>query len=137
MIMTVRNCITCNRHIKGRKDKKFCSDSCRSNYNNLQNSDATSLIRNVNNILRKNRRILLGFMGGSDKPVVIEKDRLMLKGFRVEFFTGQFKNDHNEVYYYCYEYGYRLLDGDLCMVVKSKKRDWLPLKKKAANAADR
>ncbi len=69
--MTVKNCLACERPIKGRTDKKFCDDSCRNNYNNRLNSDATPLIRNINNILRKNRRILLDLLSGLNKHVLI------------------------------------------------------------------
>jgi hypothetical protein len=120
--MTVSNCIACNRQIRGRQDKKFCNDSCRNNYNNVVNSDAEKLIRNTNTILRKNRRILVGFLGGVDKPLLVDRNALLVKGFRFEFFTGQFRNDKNEVYYYCYDYGYRMLNAEKVMVVKNKQR---------------
>ena len=42
----------------GRIDKKFCSDACRNAYNNKQNKDQTNLMRNINNKLRKNFKIL-------------------------------------------------------------------------------
>ena len=54
-----RNCLECGRSLIGRSDKKFCSDDCRTNHNNKQNSDQTNYIRRVNNILRKSRRILV------------------------------------------------------------------------------
>ena len=53
-----RKCIECGDSFHGRADKKFCSDQCRSAYNNRLNSDATNFVRNINNTLRKNRRIL-------------------------------------------------------------------------------
>jgi hypothetical protein len=42
----------------GRADKKFCNDLCRNNYNNQLNSNSYNLVRNINNILRRNRRII-------------------------------------------------------------------------------
>ena len=53
-----RYCLNCNAEIKGRIDKRFCNDYCRNIYHNNLNKDSTNYIRNVNNILRKNRRIL-------------------------------------------------------------------------------
>ncbi len=41
-------CVECGEEIKGRADKKFCSDQCRSAFNNRLNSDATNFIRNIN-----------------------------------------------------------------------------------------
>ena len=128
--MTGKICLDCNQPIKGRLDKKFCDDSCRNNYNNRLNSDATPLIRTINNILRRNRRILLEILGGSDKPKLVEKERLIEKGFHFEFFTEQFTNDKEEVYYYCYDYGYRMLEAEKYMAVKNKKREFAGKKSK-------
>jgi hypothetical protein len=128
--MTGKICLACDRPIKGRIDKKFCDDSCRNNYNNRLNSDSTPVIRTINNILRRNRRILSEILRGSDKPEVVEKERLIAEGFHFEFFTELFTNDKEEVYYYCYDYGYRALEGEKYMAVKNKKRDYTGRKRK-------
>ena len=120
--MTGKICLACHRPIKGRRDKKFCDDACRNTYNNELNSDASPLIRKINNILRRNRRILFELLGGSDKPVLVTRERLITEGFHFGYFTEQFRNEHKEVYYYCYDYGYRLLETEKYMVVKNKKR---------------
>jgi len=52
-----KKCAECGDEFIGRADKKFCSDQCRSAFNNKLNSDHSQFMRNVNNILRKNRRI--------------------------------------------------------------------------------
>ncbi len=56
-----KKCLECERPVFGRVDKKFCSDGCRNAYNNKNKAAATNYIRNVNNLLAKNRRILLAF----------------------------------------------------------------------------
>jgi len=43
-----KKCLECNDEFIGRADKKFCSDNCRSAYNNKLNSDATNFVRNIN-----------------------------------------------------------------------------------------
>ena len=53
-----RKCLECGVEIMGRADKKFCSDYCRNAYNNRNNKAQVSLIRNINNRLKKNWRIL-------------------------------------------------------------------------------
>lgn len=132
--MTVKSCLACTRPIKGRTDKKFCDDSCRNNYNNRLNSDATPLVRNINNILRKNRRILVDLLNGLEKPVaVVEKQKLTEKGFHFNYFTEQFTNDRNETYYYCYDYGYRELEGEKYMAVKDTRKKFTPKKVKQSS----
>jgi hypothetical protein len=121
--MTAKICLACNRPIKGRSDKKFCDDSCRNNYNNRLNSDITPLMRNINNILRKNRRILEEAIAGSAKSVVvIDKQKLLEMGFRFEYFTEQYTTERSEKYVYCYDYGYRRLDDGKFMVVKDTRK---------------
>jgi len=56
--MEHRKCLECGDHLKGRIDKKFCSDYCRNSFNNKVNKDSKNLIRNMNNRLRKNHKIL-------------------------------------------------------------------------------
>jgi hypothetical protein len=124
--MTVKNCLACERPIKGRTDKKFCDDSCRNNYNNRLYSYSIPIVRNINNILRKNRRILEELLAGLDKKVlVIERKKLVEKGFQFEYFTEHFLPDKKEQYYYCYDYGYRSLDGDRVLVVMDTRKQYL------------
>ena len=56
--MSSKQCPECGEKIIGRTDKKFCSDGCRNTYNNRMNKDQKNLMRNINNRLRKNWRIL-------------------------------------------------------------------------------
>ena len=79
-------CLECGDVIKGRADKKFCDDQCRSNYNNKVNSDLTAEMRNVNNILRKNRRILESVVHDDGKGK-ISKTKLTDAGFNFKYFT--------------------------------------------------
>src|SRR5215213_7026373 len=121
--MTVKNCPACEKPIKGRTDKKFCDDSCRNNYNNRLNSDATLLVRNINNILRKNRRILEELLSGFEKKVlVVDRQKLVEKGYQFEYFTEHYTTKENEKYYYCYDYGYRPLNEEKLMVVKDTRK---------------
>ena len=112
-----KKCLECNDEFIGRADKKFCSDSCRSSYNNKLNSDATNFVRNINNILRKNRRILAELNpNGKSK---IHKDKLFEKGFKFSYFTNIYKTKAGKVYYFCYDQGYLPLDnGWLALVVR-------------------
>ena len=56
--MTNKNCLECGEKITGRIDKKFCSDYCRNTYNNSVAKESKNLVRNINNRLKKNYKIL-------------------------------------------------------------------------------
>lgn len=115
-----RNCPTCGKTVKGRADKKFCDDYCRNNYNNQLNSDGVNYVRNVNNILRRNRRILEETMEGVEKATARSKAELAKKGYRFDYFTSIFTNKEKETYYYCYDYGFKEIEFDKCIIVRNK-----------------
>jgi hypothetical protein len=94
----------------------FCSDSCRNRHNNKQNKDSTNLIRNVNNKLRKNHRILseLNF----EDRIKVERKLLKKKGFDFDFFTSVFNSKTGKNYYFVYDQGYIELEEDIFMLMK-------------------
>src|SRR5688572_26626184 len=117
--MEKRTCPECGELIKGRIDKKFCSDLCRNSFNNKQNSDTSNYIRNVNNLLRKNRRILEDHLDG--EKTTVSRQKLIDKGFSFTYFTNQVVTRNNHTYTFCYEYGYLPIEGkDLILIVKRK-----------------
>lgn len=115
-----RNCLDCRKPLRGRIDKKFCDDYCRNNYNNRQNSDQTNFVRNVNNILRKNRRILLEALGDSEETIKIKREKLLEKGFQFTYHTHTYLTQKQQTYFFCYEYGYLPLDTEWLLLVKRK-----------------
>lgn len=115
--MTMRKCLECNTEIRGRVDKKFCSDYCRNAYNNKLNKDSKNLVRNINNRLRKNYRILDSFTL-KDGKTRTTKTRLMDKGFDFEHITNLYTTKKGTTYYFVYDLGYLPLENDYYMIVK-------------------
>lgn len=110
------NCIECNDKIVGRTDKKFCSDHCRNSYNNKINKDSNNLVRNVNNRLRKNYRILEEL--NPVEKTKASKSKLLAKGFNFEYFTSIYTTKSGNTYYFVYDQGYLPLEGDFYALVK-------------------
>ena len=118
-----KTCPECGDKIIGRADKKFCSDQCRNSYNNRLNSDASNLVRNINNILRKNRRILQELNKQSGKTMV-SRDILLSKGFNFTYHTHTYTTKKEVVYHFCYEQGYLFLeDKQLYLLVSREDKD--------------
>ncbi|MDL2144062.1 MULTISPECIES: hypothetical protein [Flavobacterium] len=114
----MKTCLECSEKIVGREDKKFCSDSCRNAYNNKINKDSTNFMRNVNNKLRKNYRILSELNpNGKSKAT---RDKMTNKGFDFDFFTNILQTKTGNTYYFLYDQGYRSLDNDYFMLVKKE-----------------
>ncbi|MFN5844214.1 MAG: hypothetical protein ACK46O_00760 [Flavobacteriia bacterium] len=117
----VRKCKECGQVLNGRKDQKFCSDYCRNTYNNRQNEDATAYVRRINNILRKNRRILAS-MNPTGK-VTVDGISLAEEGFNFHYFTNIYQTRKGSQYFFCYEQGYIKLENDQYMLVH--KQDYV------------
>ena len=75
-------------------------------------------MRNVNNKLRKNYRILSELnVEGKSKAT---KDKMLHKGFDFDFFTNILQTKTGNTYYFLYDQGYRALDNDYFMLVKKE-----------------
>lgn len=111
-------CPECGTSFKGRIDKKFCSDQCRTSFNNRLKSIEHSYIKEVNSILKKNRRILLHF--NPDGKSKVSRETLRAKGFDFGYFTSTYTTRDGAQYFYCYDQGYLLLEKDHCLLVIKK-----------------
>ena len=116
-------CLACGKPLKGRIDKKFCDDYCRNSYNNQQKAKGSysSYVRNINNALLKNRKILETLLSNGEETTKANKEKLQRIGFQFKYFTHTFTNKKGNVYYYCYEYGYLPLENDWYLIVKEKE----------------
>jgi Uncharacterized protein containing a Zn-ribbon (DUF2116) len=118
----IRTCLTCGKAVKGRSDKKFCDDYCRNIFNNQQRGNTGGYARKINDILRKNRRILEELLPVNADTTKVSRQRLLIKGFEFKYFTNTYSNKKGTVYQFCYEYGY-LPIGDDCFLLVRKKDD--------------
>lgn len=112
-------CLECKSEMQGRSDKKFCSDYCRTAHHNKNNSDSNNFMRNINNILRKNRRILKELNpGGTTK---VSKTELLDLGFKFSYYTNEYVTKAGKIYKFCYEQGYLELDRGKYAIVQRKE----------------
>ena len=110
-------CMYCKAEVHGRADKKFCNSYCRNLYHNDLNKDATSYIRKVNNILRRNRRILEKFNPNGKSKV--RETVLLEEGYNFGFHTNVYHTKKGGKYYFCYDQGFIKLDeGWVALVVR-------------------
>jgi len=116
--MEQKKCPECDKNIIGRADKKFCSDYCRNSYNNKLNQSATNQIRNINNQLKRNWRILEELNPTEKRK--IHKNKLEEKGFNFSYFTSIYTTKKNATYFFVYDQGYLALENDYFILVKKK-----------------
>lgn len=112
-------CLTCKTKLTGRADKKFCEAECRTAYHNKLNSFQNNFIRNVNNILKKNRRILIELNPKGKAKTT--KEELLDRGFKFSYYTNEYVTQGGNKYHFVYEQGYLELDnGKYALVVRNK-----------------
>jgi len=114
--MAIKHCLECNDRVIGRSDKKFCSDYCRNAYNNKVNKESNNLIRNINNRLRKNYKVLCQ-LNKSGKTRV-SRTALFDRGFDFQLFTSIYTTKASKHYFYVYDQGYLMLTHDNYLLIK-------------------
>ena len=115
----MKTCLECGEKIIGREDKKFCSDGCRNSFNNKINKDSNNFMRNINNTLRRNYRILSEL--NTEGKSKTSRTKLLSKGFDFEFFNNQLQTKTGNTYYFVYNQGYLHLENDFFMLVKKNQ----------------
>ena len=113
--MSARVCLDCGERLRGRSDKKFCSDQCRNNYNNRVNREQNSYVRNIHNLLRRNRKILADLY--ESDHLKVHRDALVVSGFSFGFFTQMVEPEDGSACWYCYEYGISELNNDYLKIL--------------------
>jgi hypothetical protein len=112
-----RHCCECGSVIRGRSDKKFCGDSCRTQHHNRQNASTHRQVRLINNILKRNRRILEQLVPAGVKT--IQSALLLASGFDFGYHTRAEKTPSEEYRYYCYEFAYEPLNQHQWLIVRT------------------
>lgn len=114
-----RVCESCGDPITGRSDKRYCSDYCRNTAHNAVNRDGSNYMRKVNNILRRNRRILARFNPTGKAKVL--GTVLMEEGFNFAYYTNVYETKKGMRYFFCYDQGYlKLEDGWYALVERQE-----------------
>ena len=113
-------CLDCGSPLRGRADKKFCDDQCRSNFNNRMKAGIYSSMRPVNSILRKNHAILSKLC--PENKFTIKKDDLLKSGFNLDYHTHLYQTQNGNTYYFCYELGYMKIENEKFLIVRKNHK---------------
>ena len=116
-----KDCLSCGKLLYGRADKKFCNDYCRNAYNNNLKSTGSPFVRNINNLLLKNRRILEAMLGQEEMQKV-SKEKLLQQGFQFKYLTHTYTNRKGNIYKFCYEFVYLPLENEWFLIVKRNEK---------------
>ena len=118
---TTKKCLFCQTELKGgRIDRKYCDAQCRASYHNVQRQEKEHIIRKINDILKKNWKILktLNPTGHS----IVRKSFLEEHGYNFNYFTNIYETKEGRMYYFCYDIG--LTDVSMANIPKVNIVDW-------------
>lgn len=107
--MKMKFCLSCQKELLGRTDKKFCDAQCRSTYHNTNRPLHEITIQKTNSALRRNRSILSHFSPSG--KTTVKKEVLLKSGYSFEIFTHLF-SFKSGTYYFCYDYGFLPVKDD-------------------------
>jgi hypothetical protein len=100
-----KKCLSCQKIITGRSDKKFCDPYCKSAYHYRKSIDESPRFYNkVENQLKLNRKILKYYNRAG--KVTVRASTILNEGFNPNFFTHFYKTNKGEVYLFVFEYGF-------------------------------
>jgi hypothetical protein len=100
---TKKVCLDCEQPLRGRSDKKFCDDNCRTNFHNQIKQEEEKTLRQINSILKRNRSILVRLSAGN--AVVVNKKLLIEANFNFHFSTHS-KNINKKSWSVIYDFAY-------------------------------
>ena len=105
----MERCLECNEELSGREGKKFCTPYCKSawHYKNEKTKEKKLFIK-IDKQLKTNRRLLKLYNKAGKSTV--RKQELIDAGFNPKYFTHYWKAKNNNLYLFCYEYGFMEID---------------------------
>ncbi len=111
-------CLECSEILRGRTDKKFCSDSCRAVFHNRQNTERSQALKIIDKRLKQNRRILMKLYNGlSNDAKMVPLKYVETLGFTFNYFTHIEENAEAQ-FIFCYDYGYHKIDNKKVRLLK-------------------
>ncbi|SRR6056297_1051520 len=113
----MKSCQECGASFRGRTDKKFCTADCRSTFHNRKYRDQNNMMRNINNCLRRNRKILKELC--EKKLAKVDRYDLLERGFRFGYCTHVRQREKRPVHY-CYDIAYYEKQGQVFVEVETE-----------------
>lgn len=118
----MNKCLQCSKEIIGRTDKKFCSVTCKNEYNNKLRKLTIKETALIDSYLHRNREILMTIIG-SAKQVQLDKLVLIRAKFRFEYHTGHYMNKEGKTYWLVYDFAWMDFSDQKILIVR--KTIWL------------
>lgn len=115
-----KKCKMCPNEFYGRSDKIFCCIRCKSSYHDKLSKVNKVSTEKIDNILHRNREILLEITGKNLVYKKVNREILDAKKFNWHYITSYYLNTQNKMVHYVYDFSWMLF-SDKEVVIKRLK----------------
>ncbi|MDX1407876.1 MAG: hypothetical protein R3330_07075 [Saprospiraceae bacterium] len=114
-------CLVCGAPLRGRRDKKYCSLSCKNAYHTRRRIEQQPVVATIDRLLHRNREILVELWEeAQNRKFIVPRSRLQRKGFKFRHFTSTYVNKAGKLYHYVYDFSWMAFSsGDILVVKRS------------------
>lgn len=107
LVVPAKFCKVCGTKLEGRRDKKYCNQSCKNQYHYEMRSLHHNEISAEMGFLLRNRTILHEILDQqASMKKKVSRDLLHFMGFRFECHTGTHVNHQGKMYRYVFDYSW-------------------------------
>ncbi len=111
-------CKICKKGLKGRKDKTFCSIECKNYYHTSLRKVTNEIAKELDEILHRNRSILLELLGKKTFRKKINRVVLAKKKFNFKYITHFHINSQGKMYHHIYDFAWMEFSDDEILIVR-------------------
>ena len=119
--MDKRKCKICSKQVVGRDDKLFCSVKCKNYYHVNLRKVTYSHVKELDNILHRNRSILLEVLGKRKGQITVQRVVLEKKNFTFKYHTHLHVNSKGKTYHYVYDFAWMEFSNDEILIIRKEK----------------
>lgn len=116
--MSNRKCRMCTKKVIGRIDKLFCSPNCKNSYHSQLKRVTREVTYITDQILHRNRNILLLLLGEEKRKLYIHKFELERRKFNFKHITHLKTSKHGSTFFCVYEFVWIELDNERIYIQK-------------------
>ncbi len=111
-------CKICKKALKGRKDKVFCSIECKNYYHVNLRRVTRKVAEELDEILHRNRSILLELLGKNTFQKKVNRVVLAKKKFNFKYITHFHINKSGKMYHHVYDFAWMEFSDDEILIIR-------------------
>jgi len=120
MEIVKKKCKICKIEFNGRTDKIFCSVNCKSFYHRKLRKVTHTVSKDIDEVLHRNRSILLEVLGKHKIQIKINRIVLVKKNFNFKYLTHFHINKNGKMYHQLYDIAWMEFSDDEILIVKRR-----------------